>query len=112
MPARRPFGWRWVFVGLGVLVVLTPLGLLAPGGAFGEDSPEDLDLGKYNLRAVPAGLALWSSFWDHTVLGGYGFDSGEHPNLAYILSASRPIGWFQIPVRIAVNVWSCLQNEP
>lgn len=88
IPSARPRGWRWAAAGLGVLVVLTPLGLLAPGGAFGEDSPGDLDLGKYNLRAVPAGLARWSSFWDHTVLRGYGFDSGDHPNLGYIVSAA------------------------
>jgi cobalt/nickel transport system permease protein len=74
-------------LGLGVLVVVTPLGLLAPGGAFGESSPQDLDLGRYNLQAVPAGLARWSSFWNHAVLGGYGFGSGEHPNLAYVFSA-------------------------
>jgi cobalt/nickel transport system permease protein len=87
MPDRRPLGWRWAFVGLGVLAVLTPLGLLAPGGAFGEDAPENLDLGKYNLNAVPTGLARWSSFWDHSLLGGYGFKSGEHPNIGYIASA-------------------------
>jgi cobalt/nickel transport system permease protein len=87
MPARRPLGWRWAVLGLGVLVVVTPLGLLAPGGAFGESSPQDLDLGRYNLQAVPAGLARWSSFWNHAVLGGYGFGSGEHPNLAYVFSA-------------------------
>ncbi|MEO8267565.1 MAG: cobalt transporter CbiM [Ilumatobacteraceae bacterium] len=87
MPARRPLGWRWAALGLGVLVVLTPLGLLAPGGAFGEGGPEHLDLGRYNLQAVPAGLARWSSFWNHAVLGGYGFGSGEHPNVAYVVSA-------------------------
>ena len=87
MPDRRPLGWRWAFIGLGVLVVLTPLGLLAPGGAFGEDNPESLDLGKYNLKAVPTGLARWSSFWNRSVLGGYGFKSGEHPNIGYIASA-------------------------
>ena len=87
IPDRRPLGWRWAFVGLGALVVLTPLGLLAPGGAFGEDTPANLDLGKYNLKAVPTGLARWSSFWDHAVLGRYGFDSGQHPNIAYVLSA-------------------------
>jgi cobalt/nickel transport system permease protein len=87
IPDRRPLGWRWAFVALGVLVVLTPLGLLAPGGAFGEDTPANLDLGKYNLRAVPTGLARWNSFWNHAVLGGYGFDSGEHPNISYMLSA-------------------------
>ncbi|MCU1358860.1 MAG: hypothetical protein JWN99_149 [Ilumatobacteraceae bacterium] len=87
LPARRPLGWRWAFVGLGVLAVLTPLGLLAPGGAFGEDSPDNLDLGKYNLQAVPTGLARWSSFWNNSLLGGYGFQNGQHPNLAYIVSA-------------------------
>jgi cobalt/nickel transport system permease protein len=84
---RRPLGWRWALIGFAVLVVLTPLGLLAPGGAFGEASPSKLDLGKYNLRAVPTGLARWSSFWDHSVLRGYGFSSGEHPNVGYIVSA-------------------------
>lgn len=84
---RRPLGWRWALLGLGVMIVLSPLGLLAPGGAFGEDAPQDLDLGKYGLRAVPAGLEKWNSFWSHAVLGGYGFHSGDHPVLGYILSA-------------------------
>jgi cobalt/nickel transport system permease protein len=85
-PPRRP-GWRWALAGLGVLVVLTPLGLLARGGAFGEDAPGDLDLGKYGLRAVPEGLDRYNSFWSHTLLGGYGFNSGDHPVLGYLLSA-------------------------
>jgi cobalt/nickel transport system permease protein len=70
-----------------VMVLLTPLGLLAPGGAFGEDAPGDLDLGKLGLTAVPAGLARYNGFWSHTVLGGYGFADGEHANVGYILSA-------------------------
>ena len=55
---RRPqaaAGRSVALVGLGVMAVLTPLGLLAPGGAFGEDAPEDLDLAKYHLGAVPTG---------------------------------------------------------
>jgi cobalt/nickel transport system permease protein len=83
----RKIGWRWAFIGIGVLVVLSPLGLLAPGGAFGEDSPGNLDLGKYGLRAVPTGLARWSSWWNKSVLDGYGFKSGQHPNVGYMLSA-------------------------
>jgi cobalt/nickel transport system permease protein len=85
--APRKLGWGWAFIGIGALVVLTPLGLLAPGGAFGEDTPANLDLGRYGLRAVPTGLARWSSWWNETVLDGYGFKSGQHPNLAYIVSA-------------------------
>ena len=44
------------------MVVLTPLGLLAPGGAFGEDAPDDLtsDLG---LSAIAAGMARYADFW-------------------------------------------------
>ena len=85
--APRRLGWRWAFAGLGAMALLTPLGLLAPGGAFGEDAPADLDLGRYGLQAVPAGLERWSSFWSHTVLGGYGFASGDHPVVGYLLSA-------------------------
>jgi cobalt/nickel transport system permease protein len=36
---------------------------------------------------VPAGLEKYSSFWSHTLLGGYGFNSGDHPVLGYLLSA-------------------------
>ncbi|MCU1360581.1 MAG: cobalamin [Ilumatobacteraceae bacterium] len=98
-PARRPLGWRGAMVAMGTLIVLTPLGLLAPGGAFGESSPDGLDLGKYNLRAVPAGLAKWSSFWDRSLLGGYGFSDGEHSSLAYMLSAVVGV------LAIAAGVW-------
>jgi cobalt/nickel transport system permease protein len=86
-PAPRRLGWRWAIGGLGVMVVLSPLGLLAPGGAFAEDAPAKLDLGRYGLRVVPTGLARWSSFWDRAVLGGYGFKDGQHPNIGYVLSA-------------------------
>ncbi len=85
-PSRLSPGKVALAVGI-VLVILTPLGLLAPGGAFGEDAPGDLDLGALGLRAVPAGLEKYNGFWSHTLLGGYGFQSGDHANLAYILSA-------------------------
>jgi cobalt/nickel transport system permease protein len=85
-------GPRWspgkVAVGfIAAMVVLTPIGLLAPGGAFGEDAPEDLDLGGVGLSAVPEGLNRWNGFWSHTVLGGYGFSDGQNAALAYWLSA-------------------------
>ena len=54
----RPIGWASTAV--AVMVVLTPLGLLAPGGAFGEDAPEDLDLGQLGLSTVPTGLANYT----------------------------------------------------
>ena len=38
--AAKRLGWRWALIGLAIMIVLTPLGLLAPGGAFGEDAPQ------------------------------------------------------------------------
>src|SRR5262245_58691751 len=58
-----PRRWRGVAIGLAAMVLLTPLGLLAPGGAFGEDSPADLDLRRYHLDAVPSGLRHYAGFW-------------------------------------------------
>ncbi len=78
-PARLRRGW----IPIAALVALTPLGLLAPGGAFGEDAPQDLRLGKYGLDAVPSGLNRYADFWSHSVLGGYGDGSA----VGYLLSA-------------------------
>jgi cobalt/nickel transport system permease protein len=84
---KKPLNWKHALVFFGVMVALTPIGLLAPGGAFGEDDPTDLDLTRYHLSAVPEGLEKFSSFWSHTVLGGYGFSSGDHPVIGYLISA-------------------------
>jgi cobalt/nickel transport system permease protein len=80
-------GWRWAFYGLIAMMALSPLGLLAPGGAFGEDSPANLDLAKYHLSGVPQGLNDYAGFWSHTLLGGYGFSDGSNEYLGYVLSA-------------------------
>jgi len=80
-PAKVAIGF------ITVMVVLTPLGLLAPGGAFGESAPEEIDLGSLGLQSVPAGLEKYSGFWNHTLLGDYGFSSGENANVGYIVSA-------------------------
>ena len=85
-------GPRWspakVAIGfIGAMVVLTPLGLLAPGGAFGEDAPGDLNLGALGLKAVPEGLNRFNGFWSHTLLGGYGFAGGQNATIGYWASA-------------------------
>jgi cobalt/nickel transport system permease protein len=102
LAAPRRLGYRWAFVGLAVMAVLSPLGLLAPGGAFGEDAPVDLNLHRYHLNAVPQGLADYNGFWHHTVLGGYGFAGGSHEYLGYILSAL--VGMAAIALVIVVIV--------
>jgi cobalt/nickel transport system permease protein len=84
---QRPLSWKHALVFFGALVALTPLGLLAPGTAFGEDHPSALNLEQYHLNAVPHGLQRFSDFWSHTLLGGYGFSSGDNAVVGYLLSA-------------------------
>lgn len=87
VPARHSAGWR---LGLGALLamaILTPLGLLAHGGAFGEAAPGALNLQQYHLNAVPSGLARYAGIWHHAILNGYGFGGGGHPVIGYLVSA-------------------------
>jgi cobalt/nickel transport system permease protein len=83
----RPLAARALVLGLGGLALLTPLGLLAPGSAFGEDRPADLDLARYHLDAVPRGLARYAGFWHHALFEGYDFTGDRHPVLGYLVSA-------------------------
>ena len=94
----KPLGWRWALIGLGTMAVLTPLGLLAPGGAFGEDAPEDLDLHKYGLDSVPSGLRHYAGFWHNALFDGYGFADDQHPTIGYLVSA----GFGLIAIGLAV----------
>jgi len=65
-PVKAAFNKLW-FVIIG-LIVLVPLGLLAPGGAFGEGSADDI---KAALGYVPAGLAALGDRY-HALLQDYG----------------------------------------
>ena len=86
-PARRSAGWRLGVGAVLAMAVLTPLGLLAHGGAFGEAAPGALDLRKYHLSAVPSGLARYAGTWHHVILNGSGFGGGGHPVIGYLVSA-------------------------
>jgi cobalt/nickel transport system permease protein len=74
-------------IAVGVMTLLTPLGLLAPGGAFGEDAPGDLNLGELGLSAVPAGLNQYAGFWRHAIFSGYELGGDSHPWVGYVISA-------------------------
>ena len=87
MVAPRKLGWRWACIGLGAMAVLTPLGLIAPGSAFGEDAPGDLNLRKYHLNTVPDGLRHYAGFWHNALFDGYDFSKDAHPTVGYLLSA-------------------------
>jgi cobalt/nickel transport system permease protein len=86
-------GYRRLWWGLGVLVVLTPLGLLARGTAWGEWSANEL---RSLVGYVPAGLSRLSGTWSHPPLPDYAMPSGARgfwsSSLTYILCAAIGVG--------------------
>jgi len=89
---RAPMRLRWshALIPIGLMAIATPLGLLAPGGAFGEDDPTADRHGfleKNHLSALPSGLRHYTGFWHHAIFDGYGFRNDRHPALGYVVSA-------------------------
>jgi cobalt/nickel transport system permease protein len=87
---------RVLYVLLAVAIVAVPLGLLAPGTAWGEWSSQEL--ANRGLSAIPKGLAQLENLWN-APLSGYDLPSLGNSNVGYILSAIVGI------VVIAVVVW-------
>ncbi len=83
MPAA-PARLRSLWVGLAVLVVATPLGLLAPGTAWGEWGSEEL--ASLGLNFIPAGLAQMEGLWG-APMPDYDIPALGNVTLSYVLSA-------------------------
>jgi hypothetical protein len=83
--------YRKLWIGIGILIVLAPLGLILPelfkaGGAWGEWGAEEI---KGIVGYVPKGLKHISEYWSAPI-SGYtftGWDKGVKSYVAYILSA-------------------------
>ena len=70
----EPVSATWAWRGVAVLAVLAPLGLLAPGSAFGEWSAEEL---KKTIGFVPPGLERFGGAWRHALLPDYNLPGGS-----------------------------------
>jgi cobalt/nickel transport system permease protein len=79
-PAARPLRWLWA--GLALLLLLTPLGALAPGTAWGEWSGEQL---KTALGYVPGNLEGLSGTWD-AAMAGYSTPGVSNSFIGYLLA--------------------------
>lgn len=75
---------RGLWVGLVILIVASPLGLLAPGTAWGEWGTDEL--AGMGFKSVPAGLEKLSTLWG-APLAGYDLPLLGNANLGYIVSA-------------------------
>lgn len=107
-PASSMRLW-WV---VGVLMLCTPLGILAAGTAWGEWSPADLakpasqaqiEAASGNHPApssVPAGLQRLSAFWT-APFPGYAPRFVKSPTFGYVLSAMFGVGLFLLIALVA-----------
>ncbi|HEY8450605.1 MAG TPA: cobalt transporter CbiM [Bacillota bacterium] len=103
---------RWAWRGLGLLAVLTPLGLLASGTAWGEWGIEELEA---QLGYVPRELARWVEWWsgllpDYSVpaLG----DGGGAAVLGYWLSLALGVAVILVLFYAAARLLSRSQRSP
>ena len=74
---------RWLWAGLAGLVLLTPIGVLAPGTAWGEWSAAQL---KRTLDYVPAGFGRLGGLWTASV-PGYAPRFIANPLVGYLVAA-------------------------
>ncbi len=94
--ASKPRRLAWLWVGMAVLIVAVPLGLLAPGTAWGEWNSRQLT--NLGLSSVPQGLAQLEGLW-RAPMSGYNAPPLGNTNVGYILSAVLGVAI------IAVIVW-------
>jgi cobalt/nickel transport system permease protein len=80
---------RWAWIGLFALILITPIGLLAPGTAWGEWSRGEL--ANLGLGYVPTGFDRWSSLWS-APLSGYDLPLLNNSAAGYWLSALLGVG--------------------
>jgi cobalt/nickel transport system permease protein len=75
---------RPLWIALGVLVVLSPIGLLAPGTAWGEWGAEELT--NLGLSFIPHGLEKLSGLWG-APMPDYDIPALGNASVSYVLSA-------------------------
>jgi len=75
--------WRVLWVVLAVLIVLVPIGLLAPGTAWGEWGAQELM--SRGLGFIPQGITQLSGLWS-APMSDYDLPALNNSNLGYILS--------------------------
>ena len=80
-PTSKPLTWLWA--GLGALILLSPIGILAQGTAWGEWGADEL---KATLGFVPAGLEKLGGVWT-AAMPDYAPTFIKNPYLGYMVAA-------------------------
>jgi cobalt/nickel transport system permease protein len=94
--SSTPMKLRWLWIIIAILIIASPLGLLAPGTAWGEWSTHQL--AEKGFASIPNGMQQLSHIWG-APLAGYDLPLLGNVNLGYVFSAVMGV------VIIAVVVW-------
>jgi len=81
MPAAKPLRWLWAVV--GVLILLTPIGVLAPGTAWGEWGSDQI---QSRLGYVPSGFDKLGGLWK-AAMPDYTTPGVSNTMLGYLIAA-------------------------
>ena len=101
-PAANPLKPLWI--GLAILIILTPLGLLAQGTAWGEWASEEL---KSILGYAPEGLRRLEGLWAN-MMPGYNFPGWDSPvksAFGYVISAALGSSIIMLIIYLAGKIW-------
>ncbi|HUD20228.1 MAG TPA: cobalt transporter CbiM [Patescibacteria group bacterium] len=82
--ANLPISWKPIVLGIAVLIVIAPIGLLAHGTAWGEWGRAELF--RRGLSYIPQGFDRWNSIWS-APLSGYNLPLLHNSAAGYIVSA-------------------------
>lgn len=101
-PETNPLKPLWV--GLIILIILTPIGLLAQGSAWGEWTAKELLV---ILGYLPKGIRGFDGLWT-SVMSNYNFSGWNSPagrTFSYIFSAALGSGIIVMFIYIAGKIW-------
>jgi cobalt/nickel transport system permease protein len=87
--SRLP-SFRKLWIGLAALLIVTPIGIIASGSAWGEWSPSELQQ-QLHAASAPAGLSRLSTFWTAPV-SRYAPAFIRSESFGYLVSAMLGVG--------------------
>ncbi|MBI5327803.1 MAG: cobalt transporter CbiM [Deltaproteobacteria bacterium] len=101
-PETNPLRPLWI--GLGILIIFTPVGLLAHGSPWGEWASEELIT---LIGYVPEGIQRLKGLWT-SIMPDYnlpGFDTPRQSAFGYIISAAIGSGLIILIIYLAGKMW-------
>jgi len=78
---------RWALIGIATMICSLAARAARARRCLRRGFAHRSQPAQVRLHAIPSGLQHYNGFWKHTLLGDYGFSSGRHANIGYVLSA-------------------------